>query len=196
MRLEMGTTGGSLEYQTALADLRRYFFWRPVTLALRGLHFGRYGTDAESPRLSPFYVGRDSLVRGYNLGDFDGSECTAVPGTAACPEFDRLIGSRVAVANLELRVPLFGPEEYGLFEVPAVPTELAVFVDAGTAWSDGQTPELRFEEETIERVPVVSAGVTARILLGGYVPLTFYYAKPFQRPEESWVFGFLIAPGW
>ena len=24
----------------------------------------------------------------------------------------------------------------------------------------------------------------------------FYYAKPFQRPEEDWVTGFVIAPGW
>jgi len=23
-----------------------------------------------------------------------------------------------------------------------------------------------------------------------------YYAKPFQRPQQGWVTGFLISPGW
>jgi hypothetical protein len=45
-------------------------------------------------------------------------------------------------------------------------------------------------------VPVVSAGLSARVLLGGFAVLHFYYAKPFQRPDEDWVTGFIIAPGW
>jgi hypothetical protein len=55
---------------------------------------------------------------------------------------------------------------------------------------------LRLEERSIERVPVVSAGIAARVLLGGFAVLQFYYAKPFQRPEDDWVTGFVIAPGW
>ncbi len=51
-RLEVEPTFGDLEFQSVTADYRRYFFFRPVTLALRGLHFGRYGTDAESERLN------------------------------------------------------------------------------------------------------------------------------------------------
>jgi hypothetical protein len=38
-------------------------------------------------------------------------------------------------------------------------------------------------------------GVAARILLA-YIPLEFYYAKPFQRPNAGWQFGFNIIPGW
>ena len=196
MRLELQQTGGDLAYSTALADLRRYFWLRPVTVAMRGLHFGRYGDDAESNLLSPLYVGRETLVRGYSVGDIDPSECTTIPGSTACPEFDRLVGSRMAVVNLEARFPLFGVEDFGLVELPSLPTELGVFVDGGVAWSSGQSPELRFEEDTVERVPVWSAGVTLRMLQLGALPLEFYYAKPFQRPEEDWVFGFLIAPGW
>ncbi len=196
-RLEVAPTYGDLEFQSVTADFRRYFFLRPVTLAMRGLHFGRYGRDGESERLSLLYVGRPTLVRGYELGDIGLSECTAVPGnTTACPEFDRLVGSRVAVANLELRVPLLGVEGYGLLRAPFLPTDLALFVDAGAAWTKDTTPELRFDTDTIDRVPVVSAGVSARILLGGFAVLEFYYAKPFHRPNENWVTGFLIAPGW
>jgi len=53
-----------------------------------------------------------------------------------------------------------------------------------------------FDSHAVDRVPVVSTGVAARILLLGALPLEFYYAKPFQRPREGAVFGFLITPGW
>ncbi|HUO84573.1 MAG TPA: BamA/TamA family outer membrane protein [Thermoanaerobaculia bacterium] len=195
-RFEVEGNFGDLEFQTGLADYRRYFWMRPVTVAFRGLHLGRYGTDAENDLLYPLFVGRGTLVRGYDLDSFGIEECTSPPGSNACPEFDRMIGSKMAVANFEVRVPLFGFEDYGLIELPYLPTELVAFLDSGVAWTEDQSPELKFEEETTERVPIVSAGISARILLGGYLPLELYFAKPFQRPQEDWVFGFNIAPGW
>lgn len=197
-RFEIQPTFGDLNFESILADYRRYFFKRPVTLAFRGMHYGRYGSDAESDRLTQLYVGQPTLVRGYEIGDISLSECSTVPGNpGACPEFDRLVGSRLAVANLEFRVPLLGIRGFGIFNAPFLPTELAAFVDAGTAWTSDLSPDLRFTtQRTIDRVPVVSAGISARILLGGFAVLQFYYAKPFQRPEESWVTGFVIAPGW
>ncbi|HEX5761374.1 MAG TPA: BamA/TamA family outer membrane protein [Thermoanaerobaculia bacterium] len=196
-RLEIEPTFGTLQFQSFLADYRRYLFRRPVTLAFRALHYGRYGQDAESERLSPLYIGHDTLVRGYRLGSIDADECTVVPGDPrACPEFDRLIGSRLAVANVELRLPLFGTRDYGLVELPWLPTELSAFVDAGVAWTADESPELEFVERSVERIPVVSAGLSARVLLGGFAVLEFYYAVPFQRPAEEHVTGFVISPGW
>ena len=195
-RFEVEGSFGDLQYQTALADYRRYFFSRPATFAVRALHYGRYGSDAESGRLSPLFLGRETLVRGYDTGSFDLSECTAVEGSTACPEFDRLVGSRLGVLNLELRVPFLGTEDYGLVDAPYLPTDLIVFVDAGTAWTSDVSPELAFDQDTIERVPVVSAGIATRTLVGGFLPVQLYYAYPFQRPEEDGVFGFVIAPGW
>jgi len=196
-RLEIEPTFGTLRYQSLLADYRRYVFRRPVTLAFRALHFGRYGSDAESNRLSPLYIGHDTLVRGYRIGSIRADECTPAPSNPnACPEFDRLIGSRIGVANLELRLPIFGTEGFGLFELPWLPTELAAFVDAGVAWTADESPELTFTERSFERIPVVSAGIAARILLGGFAVLQFYYSEPFQRPERGRVTGFVIAPGW
>ena len=196
MRLEVDQTSGDLAFTTALADLRRYFFMRPLTLAFRVLHYGRYGNDAENNRISPLFIGDEWLVRGYAAGDIRLSECTQVPGSAACPEFDRLIGSRIAVFNAELRVPLFGVEEFGLIKLRQLPTELAIFGDIGAAWNQGDSVRWSFDRHATDRVPVASAGVAARILLLGALPLEFYYAKPFQRPKESGVFGFLITPGW
>ena len=71
-------------------------------------------------------MGRPTLVRGYEIGDIGPSECTPVPSdTGACPEFDRLVGSRIGVLNLELRVPLLGVEGFGLIRAPFLPIELA-----------------------------------------------------------------------
>lgn len=196
-RFEIEPTFGDLEFQSLTLDFRRYFFARPVTFAVRGMHLGRYGSDAESERLVPLYLGRPYLVRGYEVGDISASECTQDPNNPeACPEFDRLIGSRIGVLNMELRFPLFGTEGFGLFRTRFLPVDLGLFVDAGTAWTDDTSPELRFEEESFERIPVVSAGISARVLLGGFAVLQFYYAKPFQRPEQDWVTGFFISPGW
>ena len=194
-RFEVESTFGDLEFQTGLADFRRYFFFRPWTIAVRGLHYGRYGSDAEDPRLAPLYVGYGTLVRGYEIGDFDASECTAVAGSSTCPEFDRMVGSRIGVANVELRFPLLGTEEFGLFQSSFLPVELALFADAGAAWTADESVELEFDQDSLARVPVVSVGIALRTAIGGFLPLQLYYAAPFQRPEEEATFGFVIAPG-
>jgi outer membrane protein assembly factor BamA len=125
------------------------------------------------------------------------SECTdAASGSNECPEFDRLIGSRVAVASAELRIPLFGNQELGLINLPYLPTEISPFVDAGVAWSKGSSPDFRFDRRTTDRVPVVSAGVAARINVLGFAVFEIYYAHPFQRPGKGAHFGFQLAPGW
>ena len=48
-RIQYTPTFGSVNYQTALADYRRYFFMRPVTFAMRGITLGRYGSGSEDP---------------------------------------------------------------------------------------------------------------------------------------------------
>ena len=76
------------------------------------------------------------------------------------------------------------------------PTELFGFVDAGAAWTKAQSVKFRFaRNNATDRVPVVSTGVGIRLLLA-YIPLEFYAAKPYQRPQKGWVTGFNIAPGW
>ena len=80
---------------------------RPYTFAFRGLYYGRYGSGAQDPRLPTLYLGYPGLVRGYEPGSFESGEC-GVQLNGSCPAFDRLSGSRVAVANAELRFPLWG----------------------------------------------------------------------------------------
>ncbi|HEX2123790.1 MAG TPA: BamA/TamA family outer membrane protein, partial [Thermoanaerobaculia bacterium] len=195
-RYEVETLHGDLNFQTALADWRKYFFVRPVTLAVRGLHYGRYGQGAEDPILTPLYLGQGSLVRGYDPYSIDPIECgTDFLTTPSCPVFDRLVGTRIAAASLEMRAPLLGTREYGLIDAPFLPTEIFAFADAGAAWSKDDDLVLEFETRTNERVPVFSVGAGLRILLS-YIPIELYAAKPFQRPDEEIVYGFNIIPGW
>ncbi len=196
-RFEVAPTFGALQFQTALADVRRYHFVRPFTLAIRGMHFGRYGKDAESRSVSPIFAGDPSVVRGYSAETFGPEECTLDPSNpTACPEFDRLIGSRLISGGLELRIPLLGSDQLGLLRSPLFPVDIAPFVDGAVVWSRGDSPSLQFARESSERIPVFSAGVSARANLFGYAVVEVYYAKPFQRPDKNWVFGFQLAPGW
>jgi dipeptidyl aminopeptidase/acylaminoacyl peptidase len=194
-RYEVETLHGDLNFNTALADWRKYIFKRPVTLALRGLHYGRYGSGADDTRLTPLYLGQGSLVRGYDPYSIDAVECTTSPATTACPVFDRLVGTRIAAASVEFRAPLLGTREYGLIDAPFLPTEIFAFADAGAAWSKGDDVKIKWATRTNEHVPVASVGVGLRILLS-YIPIEVYAAKPFQRPDEDIVYGFNIIPGW
>ncbi len=193
-RYELESLRGDLNFTTATADWRKYIFARPFTFAIRGLHFGRYGDGAEDTRLSPLYLGRGSLLRGYDAYTIDPTECgPSVDG--ACPVFDRLVGSRIAAASVEVRAPLLGTREFGLINASFLPTEIFAFADGGAAWSDGEEVDWVYETRTDARVPVFSAGLGLRILLS-YIPIEIYAAKPFQRPDEEVVYGFNIIPGW
>ncbi|HSH45426.1 MAG TPA: hypothetical protein VK966_06205, partial [Longimicrobiales bacterium] len=169
-RFELAPSVGDLTLLNATADYRRYLYRYPFTLAFRGLHFGRYGPDAEegnalfNQRIPLYY---ETFIRGYARESWEPEECA----TQQCAVFQRLLGSRIAVANAELRVPLFGVPEYGLINFPFLPTELSVFFDAGLAWSgqaacDNGTQTIEcsptFEwDNPNARTPVYSAGVSA-----------------------------------
>lgn len=200
-RVSVSPTFGSLDYTTVVADYRRYFFKRPVSLAMRGIHLGRYGADSDGITddnlrvLNELFLGFETLVRGYSSDSFEVNECHPT-NTDPCPEYGRLFGSRIAVANFELRIPLLGTSELGLIEFPYAPLELAPFFDAGVAWSSGEEPTFGWARRTPERVPVFSTGISARVNLLGFMVLETYYAYPFQRPDQGWHFGFVISPGW
>ncbi len=195
-RFEVGPTFGGVNFVNVLADYRRYFFASPVTFAFRAVHVGRYGNGSEDQRLYPMYVGDPQLVRGYEFDNFKQQECIGGSDASTCPAFDRLIGSRIGVANFEIRIPLLGTEQLGLINFPYVATEIAPFVDAGVAWTAEQSPTWEFARNSGARVPVFSTGISARMNILGYLVLEAYYAYPFQRPDKGGHFGFQIAPGW
>jgi hypothetical protein len=180
-RFEVGISRGTLRYQTALADWRRYFMpVRPFTIAVRAVHVGRYGANAEDGRMVPLYVGYPEFVHGYGIGSFSASECRAGQQLANCPIFDRLIGSRMATANIELRVPLKGLRT-GNIEYGRVPIDLAAFVDAGLAWSSTALPTWLGGDRAVVR----SAGGAVRINVMGLLVVEVAVSRPFDRADRG-----------
>ena len=194
-RLEVAPTFGSLSYIGALVDYRKYFMpARPFTFATRLLHYGRYGNGGEDPRLQPLFLGYPGLVRGYSYGSFDGAECIPPPSDPnACPVFDQLLGSRIVVANAELRFPLFGVLGIGSGYYGAFPLEFAVFGDGGLAWDTANDPSVFGLNGT--RDPVFSAGVGLRINLLGFAVAEVDFVRPFDRPNKGWIWQFELQPG-
>ncbi len=108
-----------LSYGTVTLDARRYWdLTHGYTFAGRFLGGYSGGRDPQS-----FQVGGFSTVRGY-------------------PDFDTH-GSRIAIANAELRFPFIqqfgvvGPVPLGVFNLRG-----AGFVDLGLAWNAGQSPRV------------------------------------------------------
>ena len=197
-RLQVAPRIGTNNLVAVLADYRRYFFVRPLTFAVRGMHSGNYGAKLNEAGVLareyldvPYYPG---FLRGYSRYTFEGSECK----DAACSVFSRLEGSRVAMVSAELRIPLFGNESLGLINFPYFPLELVGFADAGLAWSKQDRPFdlLKWERDGTGRMPVASVGSAARVNILGYIVAEFYYAYPFQRPDKGAHFGFMLSPGW
>jgi outer membrane protein assembly factor BamA len=190
-RLEVAPAFGTIDFAGVLADYRRYVM--PVsfyTIALRAMHYGRYGGGGDDARLVPLYLGYPTLVRGYDVNSFDPAECVQ-SGPSSCPAFDRLIGSRIAVGNVELRFPLLRPFGVTTRMYGPLPVEVAVFADGGVAWRAGERPSFAGGD----RGGVASAGVTLRANLLGFAIGQFDMARPFQRPAAGWVFRFTLTPG-
>lgn len=190
-RFEVAPTFGSIGYTSVLADYRRYVM--PVsfyTIAVRGLHYGRYGSGGEDERLSPLYLGYPSLVRGYDIYSFDASECVA-NGVSSCPALDRLVGSRLLIGNVEFRFPLLRPFGRSERMYGPVPAELALFADGGVAWNQGQRPSFLGGD----RRGVTSVGAALRVNVFNFAIAEFDIAKPLQRRSQGWLFQFNFTPG-
>ena len=186
-RFELTQVAGSLSYSGALIDYRRYFMpARPFTIALRGLHYGRYGADGEDPRLAPMYIGYPGLVRGYEVNSFDATEC--IVNAASCVAFDQLVGSRIAVLGAELRFPLFGVFSRRSFYGP-LPIEVAFFGDAGKAWTKDESVSFGGGDW------VRSVGTAFRLNAFGYAILELDYVRPLDRPGRGWLWQFNLTPG-
>ena len=182
---------GTIDFVSVIADYRRYFMpIRPFTLAFRILHYGRYGKGAEDYRMYPLYLGYESFIRGYNAGSFSAEECS---DDGDFFDFNRLFGSKIIVANAELRFPLFqilgiGKGYYGIF-----PVDFIAFFDSGVAWTEEGAGRAWFLGG--ERKFLSSAGMGIRVNLFGYFVLGLSYVTPFDRHEKSSYFQFTFMPG-
>ncbi|HWK99692.1 MAG TPA: hypothetical protein VNQ55_07090, partial [Parapedobacter sp.] len=196
---------GDYNFTAYTFDIRKYNRYQPVTVAARAYTYMRAGRHEDA--LYPLFLGYPHLIRGYESGSFRSSQDPRF-------NFNSLMGTRIAVVNLELRLPFTGPEKLAVIRSGMLFSDLNFFFDAGLAWnSDSKvafrnTPRLIDSQpnpkdpnlppiETYERVPALSAGVSLRVNLFGAMVLEPYYAFPFQRSDVRFgTFGLNFAPGW
>ena len=187
LRLEVEPAFGRVPFTDVRVDARRYWMpIRPLTIAARVEHVGRYGSGASDPRLTPLVVGLQTLVRGYDLRTFAADACGRT--ATACSVLDELAGSRLALMNLELRAPLVGLLTGELDYGRQVPIELIAFADGGALWT--KTPA-----GASDRAKFRSVGFGGRANLGGFV-IEVTAARPMDRTPNGWRVGFLLRPGW
>ncbi|MFO7867166.1 MAG: BamA/TamA family outer membrane protein [Candidatus Aminicenantes bacterium] len=187
-RMEVSPMAGSINFAEVLTDYRRYFMpVQPFTLAFRFMHYGRYGPGAEDSRLYPLFMGYQTMVRGYNTASFSAEEC----GEEGCQVFNQLFGSKMMVANLELRFPLFNVLGIGRGFYGILPVEFSAFFDSGLAWNTQDKAWFLGGD----RRPVKSAGIGLRMNIFGYAIAGISYVYPFDRPNKDAYFQFWLTPG-
>jgi Tol biopolymer transport system component len=207
-RLEVAPSIGSIDMVAVAVDYRRYFMpVRPFTLAGRLLHFGRYASGGEDPRLLPMFTGYQQLLRGYSSGSFESRECllpaesSSFVGSSSCPVYDQLFGSRMAVSNFELRMPF--PQAFGVRRLPGFPPlTLALFFDAGVAWwSQGTAFRIGANQDPFGSAEdffgslVSSYGAALRVNFFGALLMEIDYVHPNSRPLKGWHWQFGFTPG-
>ena len=179
---------GAAKFTTTLVDFRQYKYLRPISLAFRGMHYARYGQDANA--LPPLYAGNPVFVRGYGYNSI--SEILQNNDLS----FNQLTGSKLFVGNFEVRLPFTGPERLSAIKSKFFFSDLALFVDGGVAfneWSDfGGSKDTG---ATLSPKAIFSTGLSMRINLFGALILEPYYAIPLQGQTRG-VFGLNIVPGW
>ena len=184
-RFSISPAIGSWQFTAGLIDYRRYLFFRPFTIAVRGLMFGRFGRDADR---FPVFLGSTELIRGYTAGSFRNHECVANPQSRSqtgCAELDQLIGSKIAVGNVELRFPLTRSLVLGFLPVGFPPIEGAFYYDIGMAWDDASTVKWHRQvgdDPVLVRTPLRSWGGSIRANVFGLLIMRLDYTKPLDRP--------------
>src|SRR5882672_3536572 len=183
-RFSVSPALGSWQFTAGLVDYARYLFFRPFTIAVRGMMFGRFGRDADR---FPVFLGSTELIRGYTAGSIRNHECTANPQSTSqtgCAELDQLIGSKIAVGNVELRFPLTRSLVLGFLPVGFPPIEGALFYDIGMAWDDASTVKWNRkpgEDPLLVRAPLRSWGGSIRANVFGLLIMRLDYTKPLDR---------------
>jgi Tol biopolymer transport system component len=195
-RFQVDKYFGATEVFTRLIDYRQYMYLKPVTLAFRLYNYGMYGKVTDENVLQPLYIGYPWLIRGYENISYNTGD---TPGLTSL-NLSRLNGTRMAVANAELRFPFTGPERLALIKSKWILTDLNLFFDAGMAWYRGDKIIFNYRDTHAadnEKFPLYSTGLSVRINLLGYLVLEPYYAFPLQNGGfRNGVFGLNFLPGW
>ncbi|MEO7086438.1 MAG: BamA/TamA family outer membrane protein [Gemmatimonadaceae bacterium] len=195
-RFQISPVGGSYDWVQYLADYRRYdpIFFNYLTVATRLYTDLSIGADEDA---FPKYIARPDFVRGYDRNSAFYLSCPVIGANPTNCSAVQLLGSRVAVANVELRFPLVRHIELGFAPVSLPPVDGLFFYDAGLAWSHGQTvygyrPSILDSDKA--RYPLRSYGAGLRVNLFNYAILRWDFAIPLDQAGHRGVWTWSLWP--
>ena len=196
-RFQVGQMFDQYEITSLSLDVRKYFFFKPISLAFRALHYGRYGKNANS--LYPLYLGNEYLIRGYNFNAFYKADETYSGNSL---DINKIAGSKIVVFNSEIRFPFTGIQRLSLIKSGYLFSDIVLFFDAGVTWKKDKFPWLESSDiryywnpNPNYYTPIYSLGASLRINLFGYAILEPYIAMPFQLENVTYTTGFIISGG-
>ena len=195
-RFEVEHAIGNLSFTNYLADYRRYdaLLFSYLTLATRVQTAMSVGPGENE---FPKYIGQSQLLRGYDRENYYSSVCETAPGGTGECSASQLLGSRAAVANAELRFPVFRPFHLGKTLIQFLPIDGLIFADAGMAWSKGQTLSLskpaNYDWNT-QRYPLRSYGYGFRINLFNFAILRIDKSYPLDAASKKGYWFWTIGP--
>ncbi len=182
-RAQISPVIGGLQWVEYVADYRRYdaVIFNYLTFATRV-----FASVSDGPDETQFmkYVARPDYVRGYDRNNLLFQTCPVVGASSVNCSATQLLGSRVAVANAELRFPLVRRLELGVLPITLPPVDGLFFFDAGVAWSRGQTVygvRPGTYDAATQRYPLRSYGFGVRMNLYNYAMLRWDFAVPLDR---------------
>jgi hypothetical protein len=190
-RVQVEPTFGGLQWTEFSADYRRYvpLLFNFLTVAWRAQAGIAVGKDE---MIFPKYLGRADYVRGYDREQYLAQFCGGIFSDESTCSVTELLGSRFALANVELRFPLVRRFDLGVIPISLPPVDGLFFFDAGVAWKSGQTVSLTrpadYDQDSM-RYPLRSYGMGIRLNLFGYALLRADYAIPLDRASRRgyWV---------
>ncbi|HEX9895582.1 MAG TPA: BamA/TamA family outer membrane protein [Gemmatimonadales bacterium] len=205
-RIEIAQSLGSWQFTQGTFDYRRYDrIAGPIRLASRFFYFGRRGRDAEQ---FTFFGGTTELIRGHTYGSYQRNECLFGQDPAQGCAVNNLIGSQVAIANIELRFPLLNAA-LAVLPIPLPGIEGALFYDIGMVWDNNSVikwdrspndPYVDFADVSGStgrrevRDPVQAWGASIRGNLLGFLILRLDYARPINRPGVKQLWTLSLGP--
>ncbi|MDQ8153852.1 MAG: hypothetical protein P3B98_04235 [Gemmatimonadota bacterium] len=195
-RFEIEHAAGNLSWTNYNADYRRYdaLLFSYLTFATRVQTAMSVGSGEDQ---FPKYIGRADLLRGYDRENYYSSACeSAIGGSGECSAV-QLLGSRIAFANAELRFPVFRPFRYKKTNVSFIPVDGLIFVDAGMAWSKGQTVSTsrpqNYDWQT-QRYPLRSYGYGFRVNLFNFAILRIDKSYPLDGASKKGYWFWTLGP--
>ncbi len=189
-RFQVEPTIGSLRWIEYSADYRRYdaLLFNFLTIASRAQTAVAVGRDEMS---FPKYIGRPNYVRGYDRQNGFSYGCNPGLGSSVGCTAAQLLGSRIALTNVELRFPLIRRLDLGILPISLPPLEGLVFYDAGVAWSKDQQVHFRRPNQPFntanDRFLLTSYGFGLRLNLFGIALIRWDFTKPLDslNPDGS-----------